>query len=360
VSGLTRASAPIASSRSLVAAAGAAVVVLALAGCSADGSSGDTATDAGATDQVALASGDGLESGLGNRAENRSVTFIQHVDPGDPFHAAIRQGAQDAAELFNIELNAQTSSGDQDRYNELIGTAVTNRPAAIAVTLDDANRYTENVCAAQEAGIPVITFNITQPDSDVVDCTVAFVGQDFEEAGYILGQRLLAEHPEIGDGDVVFTPVEFPEEFYARERRAGVQRALDEVGATTDVLESTIEDSQALERMSQYLLGNPDVAAIVPLGGTPHRNAVAAAEAAGVDAPIAGFDLSQQVVEGIQSGRITAAADQQPYVQGFQAITELALLLDFGLSPADINSGGSGLVDESNVEIVAELAGRIR
>ena len=94
----------------------------------------------------------------------------------------------------------------------------------------------------------------------------------------------------------------------------------------------------------------------MPLGGTPHRNAVAAEDAANNKAPIIGFDTSPQVIAGIKSGRILATADQQGYIQGYQAVTQGTLYLDFALSPANINSGGNALIDKSNVANLEDKA----
>jgi simple sugar transport system substrate-binding protein len=336
----------------------APLLVLGLAGCSNASSDTNAGSSALSTEPAAAASGAGLQSGLGSRAKNRKITFLLSQDPGDSFWGTISQGAKDAAELYNIELNLQTSQGDPSKYNDLIGSAVADKPAAVAVVIDDPKRYTENVCAAQKAGISVLAYNITQ-EGDVAKCTLGFVGQNFEEAGYLLGQRLIAE-AKLPQGAKVFTPVEFPDQVYAIQRNAGVQKALDAIGAKTEMVATGIDDAGALDKMSQYLLGHKDVAAIVPLGGTPHRNIEAAMNGVSVKVPVVGFDLSKPVIDGIKSGTIIAAADQQPYIQGFQTVAQLALNLDFGLSPATINSGGSGLVDKSNVAIVEELAGKIR
>lgn len=328
------------------------IPVVALAAACTNGSGGSSDIELSAQDG-------GLESGLGSRAEKRDITFLLGHDPSDPFWTTIAQGAKDAAELFDIDLNLQTSGGDATKYNDLIGSAVANKPAALAVVLDDPNKYTENVCAAAKAGIAVMSYNITQ-EGEVGECVLGFVGQDFEEVGYLLGQRLLEDNPDIGRGDTVLTPVEFPDQVYAVQRHAGVKRALDTVGARTELLGTGIEDSAALDKITQYLLGHQDVAAVVPLGGTPHRNLPKAMADAGVQVPVVGFDLSPQIIAGIESGVIGAAADQQGYVQGFQSVAQLALKLDFGLSPASINSGGSGLVDKSNVSIAKDLAGTVR
>jgi simple sugar transport system substrate-binding protein len=301
-----------------------------------------------------------LKSGLGSHAKNRNVTFILHQDPADPFIGTIAQGAKDAAAMFNINLNLETALGDQVKYIDLVSKAAAGKPAGLAVVLDDPELYTAAVCKAQKAGIAVIAFNITQPGTAVAKCTLAFVGQDFRAVGRVVGERLLTDHPEIKKGDVVFAPVEFPGEYYAKERGGGVQEALNKVGAKLDVVGVDINDAGALAIMTQHLLARRDIKAITPLGGTPNRNVVQAMKDAGVTLPVVGFDVAPKIVAGIKSGAIDATADQQGYVQGFQTVAELALYLDFGLSPANINSGGSGLIDKSNLSAVEELAGTVR
>jgi simple sugar transport system substrate-binding protein len=149
-------------------------------------------------------------------------------------------------------------------------------------------------------------------------------------------------------------PAEEPDQQYAIQRGGGVEDALKAVGVKCDYLRTSGEDGEALNSMQSWLTANKDVKAIVPLGGTPHRNAVAAEDAAGVEVPIIGFDTSPQVIDGIKSGRIIATADQQGYVQGFQTVMQGVLYLDFGLSPANINSGGNSLIDKTNVSVLED------
>ena len=51
---------------------------------------------------------------------------------------------------------------------------------------------------------------------------------------------------------------------------------------------------------------------------------------------------------------------QQPYSQGFYSVAQLALYLQYGLYPSDMDTGGLGLVDASNVAFVKELTGTYR
>jgi simple sugar transport system substrate-binding protein len=102
------------------------------------------------------------------------------------------------------------------------------------------------------------------------------------------------------------------------------------------------------------------VDAIVGLGSVPLTVAPKAMEEAGIKVPVGGFDLTPEIIQGIEDGVITATVDQQPYSQGFYAIAQLALWLKYGLYPSDMDTGGMGLVDASNVQTVKELVGKYR
>jgi simple sugar transport system substrate-binding protein len=316
-----------------------------------------------ATDAVVVTQAGALESGLGGRAKNRRVVFLADNPPSDPFWGTIQRGAQDAAKLFNIELDYQfTPEGaDINGYNDLIGTAVASKPAGMALVVRDPDVLTQNVCAAHAAGIPVVAYNITQ-GGEVGKCVQGFIGQDFIAAGALVGNAMVVAG-NIKKGDLVLLPVEQPEASYATQRAEGVKKALDAVGAKSEVIQAGAKgDAEALENMTQWLIGHKTVKAIIPLGGTPHRNALQAMKDAGLDpanVALGGFDISAPIVDGIEAGTIKVAVTQEPYVQGFQSIAEIALNLDFGIEPFSINTG-AGLVTKANVGVVKELAGKVR
>jgi simple sugar transport system substrate-binding protein len=203
----------------------------------------------------------------------------------------------------------------------------------------------------------VVAFNVTASTGPVLDCLLSFVGQDFEQAGALIAQRMI-DDDLIRSGDEVACPVEDPSAVYAIQRAAGVNSALEAVGAECDVVATGFDLAEAQTALQQYLLGRSNTQAIVALGLVPLQVAPAAAQAAGVDVEIGGFDLSSEISEAIESGDITAAVNQQPYLQGYYAVTQLALRLKYGLTPSDIDTGNA-LVDSTNVAEVSELAGSV-
>jgi simple sugar transport system substrate-binding protein len=71
---------------------------------------------------------------------------------------------------------------------------------------------------------------------------------------------------------------------------------------------------------------------------------------------IATFDLSPEVLTGIQDGTVLFAIDQQQYMQGYLPIVFLTLYQRNGNTVAqDIVMTGPGFVDQSNVDLVVDL-----
>ena len=317
-------------------AAGLAAVLMLAAACSEDPVNADAKS--------------GLKDGLGSRAKNRAVYFLTYYNPAsDAFWNQMLTGAKDAAQIGNLGLTAQTAESDTGKMTDLINAAIATKPAALFVPFNDP-AWENAACEASKAGIAVFAFNVP-PANAAKTCVKAFVGQDFVEVGKLVGQRLLKE-VDLKAGDKVLCPAEEPQQQYAIQRGGGVESALREKGVQCTYLRTSGADEAALNALTTWLSANKDVKAVVPLGGTPHRNLVAAEDAAGVKAPIVGFDTSPQVIAGIKSGRILATADQQGYIQGYQTVMQAVLYLDFGLSPANINSGGNALIDKSNVELL--------
>src|SRR5690606_15438713 len=97
---------------------------------------------------------------------------------------------------------------------------------------------------------------------------------------------------------------------------------------------------------------------IMALGPTGAQPALLAIESAGVTdtVKLATFDLSPEVLQGIQDGTVLFAIDQQQYLQGYLPIVLLTLYQRNGNTIAnDILMTGPGFVDASNVDQVIEL-----
>jgi simple sugar transport system substrate-binding protein len=290
-----------------------------------------------------------------------NILFVPWSQSSNAFFEAVVNGAKDAAEQQGVNIDIQFGEEDQKHQLGILETGIANKVSGIAVNIADDNAYIDVLCGAMKQGIPVVTFNIddSRHGAPSSTCRMAFMGQNFIAAGYVLGKRMIAEHG-LKKGDMVFTPVEAAQATYAVERHAGVQKALAEIGANSEILGVGNDHAQALNMMTQYLLGHPDTAAVIGLGQTPTSQAVQAIKDSGLKIPAGGFDVSKDILEDIKNGELTATVDQQPYSQGFYAVTQLALNLKYGLYPSEMDTGGTGLIDKTNYQFAEKYAGPVR
>ena len=196
------------------------------------------------------------------RQDNFKITLINYTDPSVEFFVPLEQGAKDAAALFGVDMDIQYGNSDPVTQNSLIETAIANKVDGLAVMIQDDTAFDETICNAREAGMAVVSLNVDDSEGAAGNCRMAFMGQDFVATGYLIGQRMITDHG-IGAGDLVFAPVEAPEAVYAVQRAEGLKKAMDEVGATTEVVGVGFNLADAQTTEVQYLLGHPETKAIV-------------------------------------------------------------------------------------------------
>ena len=280
--------------------------------------------------------------------DNR-FTIVIYGTIGNPFWAKVVAGAKEAGKHLGAQVDIQFSGNDPIQQNNVIETAIANKTSGLGLVIDQDHAYDTNVTRARQLDIPVIAFNVDDTRGAQGSAREAFVGQDFKAAGYLIGERMIKK-AGLKKGDRVACPVEHPEATYAVQRRAGVQHALDEVGAICEVINTGgvgLEDT--LTKISQYLIGHPKTAAVVSLGSLPTEAAPQAIREAGLHIANGGFDLSKAIVQNIIDGKTEATIDQQPFYQGYLTLTMLYFAAKYGMTPASIDTGAA-IIDKSNAQ----------
>ena len=293
--------------------------------------------------------------------ETLRVTVILDCCPGNVFWEPLIHGAEEAGRLFNVDVDIQNQEGDPERQVNLIETAITNRQHGVVPMIAVEDTATAVIQKAMDNGVRVIIANMDDPDGTGPGGTVrmAYVGQDLEMSGYLIGRRMVAEHG-LKSGDHCVTPVEFPEDVYAQERYAGVKRALDESGVSSEAIGTggVVEENQ--NTVAEYLVSHPETDCAIGLGNAPTSVLPQAAEDAGMEGlPNGGFDINPRVMDNINSGLTTATMDQQAFWQGFLPVMFIAYNVRYGLMPGDVDTG-MGIVDKTNAAIATEWAGTYR
>jgi simple sugar transport system substrate-binding protein len=331
------------SRRSLRVLAVVAAASAALAACSSQG---------GAADQAPAAGGGG--GGTGGNGTNYTIQMITHEQAGDTFWDKIRAGAEDAARNTGVTLQYSNNENGPEQAT-LVQNAIDARVAGIAVTLSNADAVTPVAKKAVDAGIPVVVFNQGIDQYQDAGAKMYF-GSDESLAGQTVGQKLAAGDP----GGKTLCVIQAQGSVALEARCAGVKSAY----SNTENLQVNGADLPSVQQTIQSKLAqDPSITNIVTLSAPVALAALQAQEAAGnTAAKLATFDLNQDAAQAIKDGKIQFSVDQQPYVQGYMAVTSLWLNLTNG---NDIGGGkatltGPSIVDNTNIDQILPFAANNR
>jgi len=316
-------------------AAAASAAALVFAACSGGGAPPQTEGD---TNQ---GGGTGDQSGY-------KVQMITHETPGDTFWDKIRAGAEQAAKNHGVQLT-YANDPEASKQAQLIQTAVDAKVDGIATTLVTPDALAGAVKSATDAGIPVVGFNSGIDQYKELGALMYF-GSDENLAGQTAGQRIA----EAG-GKKPLCVIQAAGSVALEARCAGVKSA---VPATENIQVNGADDAAVVSALQAKLAQDKSIDYIVTLGAPIALNALQAMEQSGTSAKLITFDLNVDAAKAIKDGRIVFSIDQQPYVQGYMAVTSLYLYTKNG---NDIGGGkavltGPSFVDSSNIDKIIPFA----
>jgi simple sugar transport system substrate-binding protein len=290
------------------------------------------------------------DAGGGGAGDNSGYTiaFITHETPGDTFWDKIKAGAQQAAKNEGVDLK-YSNDPEASKQAQLIQSAVDSKVDAIATTLVTPDALAGAVKAANDAGIPVVGLN-SGIDQYKELGTLMYFGSDETLAGTTAGERIGeqgAQHP--------LCVIQQAGSVALEARCAGVKSA---VPGTENIQVNGADDAAVTSTLQAKLSQDPSIDWIVTLGAPQALDAIKAIDQANSEAKIVTFDLNEEAAQSIKDGDIVFSIDQQPYVQGFMAVTSLYLYLKNG---NDIGGGeavltGPSFVDETNIDTILPFA----
>jgi ribose transport system substrate-binding protein len=185
----------------------------------------------------------------------------------NPFFDLTRDGCMaEAAKLGNVECIYQGPVEHEPATQaQIIDDFITQGVDGLAISVSDAAAATTLIDKAVDAGIAVITF-----DSDAADSKrTAYVGTNNKEFGVALGEELLKIKPEGGTYGMISGGAAAPN---LAERVDGVREALAGSKWTEVPGSPTFSNDDvtlAVQQAGDLVTANPDLGAIVPVGGWP-------------------------------------------------------------------------------------------
>ncbi|MFE2482719.1 sugar ABC transporter substrate-binding protein [Streptomyces mirabilis] len=255
------------------------------------------------------------------------IAMVTHSGEGDTFWDIVQSGAKQAASKDNVDF-LYSNDKEAGGQAQLVQAAIDKKVDGIVVTLAKPDAMKDVLAKAEQAGIPVVTINSGAEFSKQFGALAHF-GQDESVAGEAVGEELNNR----GLKKAVCV-IHEQGNVSLEQRCAGVKKTfkgtlenLNVDGTNAPATQSSVEAK---------LQATKGIDAVVTLGAPIAAVAVKAKADAGSKAEIDTFDLNAEVVKRLQAKEVGFAVDQQPYLQGYEAIDMLWLYKTNG----DILGGG--------------------
>jgi simple sugar transport system substrate-binding protein len=282
---------------------------------------------------------------------------------GDAFASLLQHGVERARDDLGPKVDIIYSNWDSDLLLRQAREAIAIKPDGMAINgLPGYDALSTLVRDARADGILV---NLIVVDTGNVhkEYGAGFFGvADPYAQGKAMADKAIKDFG-ITSGDRVLVMGAWDLDQHVRED--GVAEAFEKVGATVDKITIThgagginSDPNLLTPLLTAYQLANPDTKLWSFQGGVTLAQAPLYAEAAGLEpgeVKMIGFDLNEGVIDAFRKGYVQIASDQQPFLTGYQSIASLCLSWKYGFSHFDVETG-SGLVDTTNYENVAELS----
>ncbi|MFG2089763.1 MULTISPECIES: sugar ABC transporter substrate-binding protein [unclassified Spirillospora] len=286
--------------------------------------------------------------GAGPRLE---IAMVTHSAPGDTFWDIVQKGAKAAAAKDNVEF-LYSADPDGGKQAQLVQAAIDKKVDGIIVTLAKPDAMKDVLARAAAAKIPVMSINSGQEESAQLG-VVAHFGQDESIAGEAAGTEL----GEIGASKALCVIHE--------QGNVGLEARCDGARKTFggDLENLFVQGSNMPDVKSSItakLQADKDIDGILTLGAPFAATAVDSVEETGSKAEIGTFDLNKDLIASLKSGAIEFAVDQQPYLQGYEAVDALWLLKNNGnvLGGGRPVLTGPAIVTKDNAAGLEEFANR--
>lgn len=328
----------------------AAASALALSGCGAITNS---------TTDGASSSGDGgfeLAGYIQERIDSGEPLRIKlsYHDPSLAFATPISQGMERAGEEFGAEVQLiGPTGGDAAKQVSELQTLIQQQSVdGLAVSSASSDALKPVIAQAYDAGIPIISFNTDNPDSE----QMGFVGQDLKGSGRAQAEELVATLGDNATGKVVVFSLDTGAG-WSNDRFSGFEEGIEGSGLeVVGPVNVGNEPNAAYNVVESTMAGQSDAIAIAGLDCCSTTAAAQWIEQSGNTGKITmvGFDLLPATAQFVSDGVVTFTISQNPSEQGYQAVKILYDFLVDGTEIAGVDTGAQFITLDNLSEATVE------
>jgi ribose transport system substrate-binding protein len=258
----------------------------------------------------------------------------------NPFFSTIQQAMEEEAAKHGYEVVYLSADMQPDKQLNQVKDFIVQEVAAIAINPCNSKTIGSVIIEANEAGIPVFTFDVKSQDPEAK--VVSHIGTDNFQGGQLAAEAMIEALGEAG-GDVVIIDYASVESCQERVRGFKDVVAKHNDGRSEGTLNIVVElpgegsDTQGLRAAEDALQAHPDIVGIFAINDPSGLGAVAALEKAGKldHVTVVAFDGQEIGKRAILNGKIYADPIQFPKKIGQKTIRSIVAHLSGDDVPAD-------------------------
>ena len=270
------------------------------------------------------------------RAAEPTVALVT-INQQALFFNQMIDGAEAAAKEKGAKLVVFNANNDPAAQNNAIETYIAQKVNALIVVAIDVNGIMPAVQEASSAGIPVLAVDAVLPKGP----QKSQIGVDNEGAGRQIGEVFLKYVEGHMGGKAKVGIVGALNSFIQNQRQKGLEDTIkaDKNVSVAGVVDGRNIQDNALAAAENLMTGNPDMNAVYATGEPALVGAVAAVDAQGAKdrVKVFGWDLTKQIIRGIDDGYVIAVVQQDPAGEGKAAVEAAATLVNGGTVPPKID-----------------------
>ena len=282
-----------------------------------------------------------------------TVAMVTHGQAFDPFWALVQKGAQAAAAQFNVKLEYQSpNTTNPQAQATMITQAAANKPAAMVVTIPNAAVLASPVRQVSSAGIPVVVANVGAAVYSSVGA-LTFVGQPDYQAGEQAGKGMAAAGVR-----KALCVIHEAQNTALTDRCAGFTKQLSANGGTVQTLHvNGAQLHQAQSAIEQALQRDHGIDGVLSTGIIGFEAAGGALQTLNDFGRVkfGTFDVSAADLTAVQNGQALFVIDQQPFLEGYDAVQVAAFDARYSQHPYQPIYTGPSFVTKANAAKVAQL-----
>lgn len=249
------------------------------------------------------------------KAPSELVVGVSISTLNNPFFVSLEEGINNLAEENGTKIKSLDAQNDTAKQTNDVDDLIQQGVDILLINPVDSSAITPAVESANAKGIPVITIDRSSESGKIL----ALVASDNVEGGEMAAEYI----KQISGENVETVQLEgVPGASASRERGKGFMNIAEESLNVIDSQTANFDRAEGLTVMENMLQANPNIKAVFAQNDEMALGAIEAIKAAGLSGSIqvVGFDGTEDGINSVKAGVLSATVAQQPEEMGRLAL----------------------------------------